>query len=84
MNTLKKVFRKALPLLFWVAVWAVCYVAVGQDLLLASPVQVAKRFAFLGENVFWRCVGMSLWRTAAAYGLGVAVAVLLAAASSRP
>ena len=82
MNTLKKVFRKALPLLFWVAVWAACYVAVGQDLLLASPVQVAKRFAFLGENVFWRCVGMSLWRTAAAYGLGVTVAVLLAAASS--
>ena len=82
MNTLKKVFRKALPLLFWVAVWAVCYVAVGQDLLLASPVQVAKRFAFLGGNVFWRCVGVSLWRTAAAYGLGVTVAVLLAAASS--
>ena len=78
---MKQLARKALPLVFWLAVWAACYLAVGQDLLLASPLQVARRFAFLTDAVFWQCVGMSLWRTAAAYVLGVAVAVLLAAAS---
>lgn len=81
MSTLKKVFRKALPPVFWLAVWAVCYRAVGQDLLLASPLQVARRFDFLAGAVFWQCVGMSLLRTAAAYGLGVAAGVGLAAAS---
>lgn len=78
---MKQLARKALPLVFWLAVWAACYLAVGQDLLLASPLQVARRFDFLTDAVFWRCVGMSLWRTAAAYVLGVAAAVLLAAAS---
>ena len=78
---MKQLARKALPLVFWLAVWAACYLAVGQDLLLASPLQVARRFDFLTDAVFWQCVGMSLWRTAAAYVLGVAAAVLLAAAS---
>ena len=78
---MKQLARKALQLVFWLAVWAACYLAVGQDLLLASPLQVARRFDFLTDAVFWRCVGMSLWRTAVAYVLGVVAAVLLAAAS---
>lgn len=60
------------PLCFWLLVWAVCYRAVGRDLLLASPLQVARRFSFVREASFWRCVGGSLWRTAAAYLIGVA------------
>ena len=74
----KRALRKAFPIVFWLLVWAACYRAVGQDLLLASPAQVARRFAFVGEASFWRCVGMSLWRTAAAYGLGVIIACVLA------
>lgn len=76
----KGMLRKAFPLVFWLLVWAACYRAVGQDLLLASPVQVFKRFAFVAEASFWRCVGMSLWRTAAAYGLGVIIACIVAVA----
>lgn len=80
MRTLHTFFRKAFPLLFWLAVWLIAYRAVGRDLLLASPLQVAHRFAFVGQATFWRCVGMSLWRTAAAYVLGVAIACVLAVA----
>ncbi|MBE5804587.1 MAG: ABC transporter permease subunit [Clostridiales bacterium] len=76
----KRVLRKAFPIVFWLLVWAACYRAVGQDLLLASPLQVARRFAFVTEASFWRCVGMSLWRTAAAYGLGIVIACVLAVA----
>ena len=76
----KRALRKAFPVVFWLLVWAVCYRAVGQDLLLASPLQVARRFAFVVEASFWRCVGMSLWRTAAAYVLGVVIACVLAVA----
>ena len=78
MYTLKKMIRKALPLAFWLAVWAIAYRAVGQELLLASPLGVARRFAFVAQAPFWRCVGMSLWRTAAAYGLGVVLGCALA------
>lgn len=74
----KRALRKAFPIVFWLLVWAVCYRAVGQDLLLASPAQVARRFSFVAEASFWRCVGMSLWRTAAAYILGVIIACVLA------
>ena len=76
----KRALRKAFPLIFWLLVWAACYRAVGQDLLLASPLQVVRRFAFMAEAPFWRCVGMSLWRTAAAYMLGVIIACALAVA----
>lgn len=74
----KRALRKAFPVVFWLLVWAACYRAVGQDLLLASPLQVARRFTFVAEASFWRCVGMSLWRTAAAYMLGVVIACVLA------
>ena len=78
MQMIKRFLRKLMPLAFWLAVWAVAYRAVGKDLLLASPVSVAQRFSFVTEGFFWQCVGMSLWRTGAAYGIGVVVACALA------
>ena len=66
------------PLVFWLAVWTACYFAIHQDLLLAAPWDVAKRFTFVTTAPFWRSVGMSLMRTAAAYGIGVALACVLA------
>ena len=79
---MKKVLRKIWPLAFWLIVWAVCARMVGKELLLAPPSSVFRRFAFVGEASFWRTVGMSLWRTALAYGIGVALACVLAALCS--
>ncbi len=75
---IKKFLRKLFPLLFWLGVWVIAYLATGQELLIASPVSVMKRFAFVTEAAFWRCVGMSLYRAAMAYGLGVVCAYILA------
>ena len=70
--------RKLGALAFWLVVWEACYWAVGQDLLLASPGQVAN-YLLHGVNMrFLQCVGMSLARTAAAYVLGVAMGAALA------
>lgn len=74
----KRFLRKLFPLLFWLGVWVIAYLATGQELLIASPVSVMKRFAFVTEATFWRCVGMSLYRAAMAYGLGVVCACILA------
>ncbi len=75
---IKGFLRKLFPLLFWLGVWVIAYLATGQELLIASPVSVMKRFAFVTEATFWRCVGMSLYRAAMAYGLGVVCACILA------
>ena len=76
---MKRILRALWPLAFWLLVWAVCARAVGKELLLAPPSVVLRRFTFVGEASFWHTVGMSLGRTALAYGLGVALACLLAA-----
>lgn len=78
MRKLKAALRKAFPFLFWLLVWAVCCRWVGQELLLPSPGRVAQRFTFVVEALFWRCVGMSLVRTALAYLIGVGMGCMLA------
>lgn len=78
LNSVKKQLRKLWPLVFWLAVWMICYRAVGHDLLLASPLSVAQRFSFMGEAAFWRTIASSLWRTVLAYGTGVLIACALA------
>lgn len=78
LSSIKRILRKSFPLVFWLAVWTACYFAVHQDLLLAAPWDVARRFSFVSTASFWRCVGMSLARTAAAYVIGVAAACVLA------
>ena len=77
-SKIRRILRKMFPLVFWLAVWTACYFAIHQDLLLAAPWDVAKRFTFVTTAPFWRSVGMSLMRTAAAYGIGVALACVLA------
>ncbi len=75
---IQKILRKLFPLLFWLGVWVAAYLATGQELLIASPVSVMKRFAFVTEAAFWRCVGISLYRAAMAYVLGIVIACVLA------
>ena len=45
--------RVLLPVAFWLAVWELCYRAVGQDLLLASPGQVVAYLAGGMNATFW-------------------------------
>ena len=78
MKPIVKILRKLMPLAFWLAVWACACAAIGQELLLPSPISVLERFSFVVEGKFWTSVGMSLWRTAAAYGVGVVLGVALA------
>ena len=75
--------RLMLTALFWVALWQVAAMAVGQGILLASPVDTLLRLATLvrtGE--FWRSVLFTLGHILAGYalacGLGIALATLAA------
>lgn len=68
-----------LPALFWLLLWQILCMIVGQKLLLPPPVDVFRRLEIAGRPEFWAALGMSLLRAAAAYVLGVVLAFLLAA-----
>jgi len=75
--------RLVLAALFWVALWQVAAMAVGQGILLASPVDTLLRLGTLARTVdFWRSVlftlGHILTGYALASGLGIALATLAA------
>ena len=70
--------------LFWLAVWEVVSLAIGNKVLLVSPVSAIKtlgELAVTGE--FWRAVLFSLLRITAGLFLGIALGTLLAFLSSR-
>ena len=72
--------RKLAVLLFWLALWAVLSKAVGQELLLPSPLQVLRKLcALAGTVAFWRSIGFSLLRVVSGLCAGVVLGVLLAA-----
>ncbi len=73
--------RLMLAALFWVAVWQIAAMAVGQRILLASPVDTLLRLAALVQTGdFWRSVLFTLGHILAGYalasGLGIALATL--------
>ena len=75
--------RLMLAALFWVALWQVAATAVGQGILLASPVDTLLRLGTLVRTGdFWRSVLFTLGHILAGYalacGLGIALATLAA------
>ena len=76
--------RLALAALFWVTVWQIVAMAVGQGILLASPVDtVAQLVALAQTGGFWRSVLFTLGHILAGYGLAAALGVALATLASR-
>lgn len=76
---MKKLLRKLLVLVFWITVWGLLSVWVGQELLLPSPLAVLEAFSMVRNPTVWNSVGMTLFRSGAAYVLGVVLGALLAA-----
>lgn len=69
---------------FWLLVWQAASVAIGQEILLVSPVSVVWRLLSLArEAVFWRSILFSLRRIALGFLLATFSGVLLAAFSFR-
>ncbi|MDL2253359.1 ABC transporter permease subunit [Ruminococcaceae bacterium OttesenSCG-928-I18] len=72
----------ALAILFWLLVWQVASLVIGQELFLPSPLAVLRAlFSMVQEQVFWLSVGNSLLRIGLGFLLGLAAGVLLASFS---
>lgn len=73
----KQNWMKTAAILFWIAVWHIASVAVGQKLLLASPLETLRALWTLMHTAnFYAAIGCSLARI----GLGFVLAFIAAAA----
>lgn len=61
-----------LAVLFWLAVWQIASFAIGQEILLVSPVSVLRKlFLLIQEAGFWKTVGFSFLRIFTGFFLAV-------------
>lgn len=75
-------WEKLMAILAWLLIWYAASRIIAQEMLLASPVSVARRLwelVFTGD--FWRAVLFSLSRVTAGFFLSLALGVLLAVAA---
>lgn len=79
-----KTLRGVLAAAFWLAVWQVLAVLVGQELLVPTPRLTAQRLWQLGQTaVFWQAAGASLLRVVAGFAIGVVAGGVLAVLTAR-
>lgn len=72
--------ERAFALLFWLAVWQIAALVIGQKILLVTPLEALHCFlAMLPQPAFWARVIFSALRILAGFGLAALVAFLLAA-----
>ena len=84
MNIANRTARRALAAAFWLAVWQIVAMAVGQDILLASPAQTLARLAqLLPKAAFWRSALFTLGHILAGYALAAGAGIALAALAGR-
>ena len=75
----KKGMKIAIPLVFWLGVWQIAAMAVGQELLLPTPAVVGRTLlALAGTGRFWLSALYTLGRVLLGLLGGVAVGSLLA------
>ncbi len=80
----KRWLTRAGAVLFWLAVWQLAAMAVGHEVLLASPMQALRTLVRLAPTAdFWRRIAFSSGRILAGFALGAACSVALALASHR-
>lgn len=69
---------------FWLIVWQIVYAAVGQEILVVSPVLVFRRLCGLAGNAdFWLTALSSLARILEGFFIGIAAGAVLALLSYR-
>lgn len=80
----KKKYRiiRILAVLFWVGIWQIASMWLGQEILLASPVSVLKKLSELIFTVdFWQSIGFSFGRIIFGFTLAVVLGILLGIAA---
>ena len=83
-NKIKNILQNTAAVLLALAVWQVAAMAVGEEILLASPLKVVSRFfELLGEISFWDALKFTFIKITAGFFFGFAAGVLLAVIAGR-
>ncbi len=78
-STVNKTVKAIGVLLFWALVWQLAALGVGQELILPSPISVARTLMELGATApFWMTAGRSLLNIFIGFTIGVCAGTLLA------
>ena len=69
---------------FWLVVWQIAAMVIGQEVFLVSPLQaIGTLLELLPQADFWQRVGFSAGRILLGFGLGAVASVVLAVAAER-
>ncbi len=78
-GNMKRVTKNLIPLVFWLAVWALASLAVGKELFLPSPLRVGGSLLTLARTAdFWLSVSATLGRVFLGLAWGTAAGAALA------
>lgn len=84
MKKLKKFIKAALVAAFWLIIWELLSIAAGKEVLLPSPVTVARKLIELFcTSKFWKSCAMSLARITAGLFAGALLGTVFGAASVK-
>lgn len=81
---MKKAFLSIVSAVFWIVLWQVIHMIIGQSILIPSPLSVFLRlceFFTLGE--FWISVATSLFRVLSGLFLGTVLGIVLAVLTAK-
>ena len=82
--SLKKALWSAASVAFWILLWHFEYLAVGQTILVPSPLSVFKRlFELCAESSFWLSVATSLLSVISGLFLGTVLGIILAVLTAK-
>ena len=82
-STISSKTLKAAAILFWLAIWHIAAAAIGQRILLVSPIAVFVRFfELLGEAEVWHAAVFSTLRIGCGFLLSLFLAVILSSLAS--
>lgn len=80
----KKILSYGLAVLFWLSLWHIAAVMIGQEILLVSPVRVLARMAELMQSEgFFAVMAASLFRIMAGFFMAVILGILLGVATAN-
>lgn len=80
----KKNHLKIWAIIFWLAVWQIASMWIGQEILLVSPAAALYRLFFLVREVsFWQSVGFSALRILGGFFLALLLGIIVGAAAAK-
>lgn len=80
----KKNLRKGIAIAFWILVWQLSAAIVGQNLLLASPIEtIVRLFEMIQTSTFWQSVLFTLGHILTGFAAAVLLGTLTGALSAR-